>query len=347
VAWRVAGAARSRPPLEPDAEPLGEVVTVIVPARDEEHRLPRLLDALGLDPTPHEVIVVDDESTDRTARIASDAGATVVAGRPLPLGWVGKPWALQQGLDVATGSWVVTLDADTVPRPGLLAALVRRTQADGWDLLSVAARFECDGIVQPMVHAAMLTTLVYRFGAPGAPRAASPHRTLANGQCWAFRRDALRAVGGFAGAATHLTDDVALARHLAALGWRVGFLDGTRVIDVRMHESAADTWRSWGRSLPMVDVTTRWWRLADAAVVALAQALPLLRVVARRGDALDVALLLLRAGTLAGTQRAYRHAGVGYWLSPLADGPVAARLVQATLRPERTWRGRTYPDWRS
>ena len=143
---------------------------------------------------------------------------------------------------------------------------------------------------------------------------------MANGQCTVFRRDALVAAGGFAPAASNLTDDVALARHLAALGWRVGFIDGTRAIEVRMHDSLAETWRDWGRSLPMPDVTSPGRQVADLAVV----------------------LLLLRAGTLVGTRRAYERPGPGFWLSPLADLPVAARLVQGAVRPERTWRGRHY-----
>ena len=250
-------------------------MTVVVPARDEARRIGPLLESLAREPTPHRLVVVDDESTDATAEVARAAGAEVVTGAPVPSGWVGKPWALQQGLAAATTAWVVTLDADTVPGPGLLAALVRRCQTDGWDFLSVGARFRCDGRLQQLVHASMLTTLVYRFGPPGSVGPATPPRTMANGQCTVFRREALLAAGGFAAAASHLTDDVALARHLAALGWRVGFLDGTRAIDVRMHDSLADTWRDWGRSLPMPDVTSPGRQVADLAVVLLAQALPL------------------------------------------------------------------------
>jgi dolichol-phosphate mannosyltransferase len=343
AAARLAGAARSRPPLELDPSPLAEdSVTVVVPARDEAQRIGPLLESLGRDPTPRRLVVVDDESSDGTAAVARAAGAEVVSGAPVPRGWVGKPWALQQGLAAATTPWVVTLDADTVPGPGLLAALVRRCQSDGWDLLSVGARFRCDGRLQQLVHASMLATLVYRFGPPGSLRPAAPPRTMANGQCTVFRREALLAVGGFAAAAPHLTDDVALARHLAALGWRVGFLDGTRAIDVRMHDSLAETWRDWGRSLPMPDVTSPGRQIGDLAVVVLVQALPLARLVIGRGDVVDVVLLLLRVGTLMGTRRAYRRPGPGFWLSPLADLPVAARLVQGAVRPDRTWRGRIY-----
>ena len=343
---RVAGAA---PPLAPatdeDQFDVPLAVTVVVPARDEAERIGPCLAALRGAPAVIEVIVVDDESTDGTAALAASLGARVVAGRPLPPGWVGKPWALQQGLDAAAaGTWLVTLDADTVPDPRLPAALVARARAGAWDLLTCGARFTLSTRGQRLLHPAMLATLVYRFGPPGARRTPPPARVVANGQCTVAGVDALRRAGGFAGAAAHLTDDVALARHLAARGWRVGFADATDLIGVRMHETAGEAWRNWGRSLPMPDVTSPAWRLADLAVVWLAQALPLPRLLAGRGDALDVALLVARLGTHAGTARAYERTsrGAWWWLAPLADVPVAARFTQAALRPERTWRGRTY-----
>ena len=71
-------------------------------------------------------------------------------------------------------------------------------------------------------------------------------------------------------------------------------------------------------------------------------ALPLPRLLARRGDAVDVVALALRLGTLVGTARAYRRRGLPYWLSPLADVAVAGRITVGTVRPSRRWRGRDY-----
>lgn len=342
---RISRGARRRPPLvpEPGRPPAGPV-SVVIPARDEEHRIGPALAALAGDPQVAEVVVVDDCSSDRTAEVAGAAGARVVAGAPLPEGWVGKPWALQQGLEAATGEWLLTLDADVEPRPGLAGALVAAAEEQGWDHLSAGGRFVCDTSGQRLLHPAMLATLVYRFGPPGATALPAPHRVVANGQCTLTRRAVLAAQGGYVPVAGHLTDDVALARHLAGVGWRVGFLDGTRLFDVRMHASAAEVWREWGRSLPLADVTGAGWKALDLAVVWLALALPLPRLATRRGDALDVALAAMRLGVLAATTPAYRERGPAWWASPVADLAAAARLTAATLRPETTWRGRTYPQ---
>jgi dolichol-phosphate mannosyltransferase len=261
----------------------------------------------------------------------------VVPGRALPGGWVGKPWALQQGLEAATGHWLVTVDADVTPRPGLVGALVTATRDGGWDWMSAGGRFAAArGWGDRLRHPAMLATLVYRFGAPGSRAAPPVGRLPANGQCTVTRRAVLAAAGGYRPAAAHLTDDVALARSLAARGWRVGFLDGTDLFDVELPAEA------WDRSLALRDVTPWPALAADLAVVWLAQALPLPRLLLRRGDALDAVLVLARLGLVGGTAPSYARAGLAHWLSPLADVPVALRLTRGALRPDRTWRGRSY-----
>jgi len=79
-------------------------VSVIIPARNEEHNLPALLRSLAVQPAkPREIIVVDDGSMDRTAEIARQHGATVIASQPLPEGWRGKTWACHQGAQAASG----------------------------------------------------------------------------------------------------------------------------------------------------------------------------------------------------------------------------------------------------
>ena len=340
----LARAARVAEPINTDttlSAPNGGV-TVVVPARNEAMRIAPCLQRLCADPTVHEVIVVDDHSTDDTATIARSFGATVVDATPLPVGWAGKCWALQQGIEVASTTWIVTLDADTEPNVGLAAALVARATKDDLDFLTVAGRFTCPTKLLQMLHPSLLTTLVYRYGPPGAaPTSAS--RAMANGQCMTVRRSEFLAQGGFDSVADSLVEDVALARHLSRKGWRVGFLDAAPALTVAMHTNAVDAWKGWGRSLPLGGVAGPLEQAEGLGIVWLAQALPLLRLMTGHSDSLDAVLLLARCGTLVGTKRAYRDVSKGYWLSPLADAAVAVRLTQSTLRPERTWRGRTYP----
>jgi len=148
-------------------------ISVVIPARDEALRIGPCLDGLLDDPDVLEVVVVDDGSTDATAEVARARGARVVeAGEP-PAGWVGKPWALQRGLEEARGEVVVSVDADTRPRAGLAgaaaAALVAAETADSAEaadaaaagppspvLVSVGARFVCSTAGERFLHCPLI-----------------------------------------------------------------------------------------------------------------------------------------------------------------------------------------------
>jgi dolichol-phosphate mannosyltransferase len=336
VLARLARGRDRLPPLAAAAP--GRSVSVVVPARDEEERIGPCLEALRADPGVAEVIVVDDRSSDRTAALARSYGARVVEGADLPAGWVGKPWALQQGLEAAHGEVVVSLDADTRPRPGLVGALDAALSDADW--VTCGPRFVCDTAGEQWLHPSMLAGLVYRFGPADVP---APGRIVANGQCTAVLRERLLAVGGYRRAAGHMTDDAAQARGLAAEGWRVAFRDASALLEVKMHDSAAEVWREWGRSLALPGVEPRSWQAADVAVVWLAMGVPVLRLLTGRPRALDLALLAVRCALLVGLRGTYGRRGPAFWLSPFADPATAACLTLAVLRPRRVWRGRTYP----
>jgi len=347
---KLSGAARQMPAISPIPEAvdpnLEGMITVVIPARDEADRIGPVLAAMVGAPGVAEVIVVDDNSTDQTAAIATAAGARVIAGEPLKPGWAGKAWALQQGVSAVDSPWVVTLDADTDPDPRLPVALVTRAASEGYGFMTVGGRFFCPSSGARWLHPAFLTTLVYRFGPPGV-RGVGADQMMANGQCMVARTELWKSEGLMAPVAGELVEDVALARHLARRGHAVGFLDAAELLTVRMYEDALDTWRGWGRSiaLPGVEPPTQQWR--DLAVVTLAQALPLPRILHGRGDVVDVVLLALRLGTLAGTRRAYTPSRglmdrIAYWASPVADPLAVAAIARGILRPRQMWKGREY-----
>lgn len=110
--------------------PLG-AVSVVIPARNEEHNLPALLGSIASQSVrPREVIVVNDASTDRTAEIAAQHGARVISSQPLPEGWRGKTWACHQGAQAATGDLLLFLDADTWFEPEGLGRALQVFAAD-------------------------------------------------------------------------------------------------------------------------------------------------------------------------------------------------------------------------
>jgi dolichol-phosphate mannosyltransferase len=325
-------------------------VTVLVPARNEAARIGPCLDALAADGWTDELLVIDDRSTDDTAEVARAHGATVIAGQEPPPGRIGKPWALEQGLRAAAGEVVVAVDADVRPRPGLVSALVgelRRREAEGHRpvLLSAVPQVDPPHRVDRAVHAAFAATVPLRFG-PADARSPEPQpsRATANGRLLCARARPLREAGGFALGAGGLTDDIALARALAGRGWLVAGADATALAEVRPSPGRASSWRSQRRAITGADVTGRGWMAVDLTVLWVAQALPWLRLLVRRADAVDAVLLAARAVVLRRTVRglAPRPAPDPAWLAPLLDVPVVAAFTRAVFVPDRSWRGREY-----
>lgn len=338
AAGRIARGARRAAPLRP-TEPGGSSrsVTVIVPARDEAHRIGPCLRSLTSSGVS--VLVVDDGSTDGTRRVATEAGARVIDAGPLPAGWAGKARAVHVGLEAASTGVVISIDADCRVEPGFVGAIVdalgdRTLVTAGTAVAEAAAGARA-------VHASMLATLLYRFGPPGV-RPRRPNRTMANGQCMAFDRAAVLAAGGFTPVSSSLVEDLALARHLAGNGHDVAFVDATAVITVEGYGSAVATMRGWGRSLALREVSTIPALVADLALVWSTMALPLPRLLAGRSDAVDLAAIGLRVGVVAATAPAFRPRGVSLVIAPFADLPVAAWLTVNAIRPSRRWRGRDY-----
>lgn len=338
AAGRFARGARRSAPLRPGPRWAGAgQVTVVVPARDEARRVgPCVRSLVG---QGARVLVVDDGSSDDTAAVARAGGAEVITAGVLPPGWAGKARALQVGLEAATTPVVIAVDADCRVEAGFMAAMA--AALGDHVLVSAGTGVDVHTVGAQAVHASMLATLVYRFGPPGV-RARRPSRTMANGQCMAFDRASVLAAGGFAAVAASLTEDLALARHLASTGARVAFTDATGLVTVEGYGSARDTLGGWGRSLALAEVTSWPWLVLDLAVVWSAMAAPLPRLLARRGDIVDVVAIAVRAGVAVATAGVFRRGRLGVVIAPLADPLVAARLTVGAIRPSRRWRGRDY-----
>jgi epoxyqueuosine reductase QueG len=187
-------------PRTPRPPPL---VSVIVPARNEALNIEACVRSLTACEYPDfEVIVVDDASDDGTGALARAVGAgrarrlEVVVGAPLPTGWLGKPWACQQGFEVAEGALLLFTDADTTHGPQLLPRAVAALEEEGADLLTVVGRQLMDTFWERLVQPQIFFMMFFRF--PRVEQAARNDRwrdALANGQFMLFRREAYERSG--------------------------------------------------------------------------------------------------------------------------------------------------------
>lgn len=341
--------------LDPAAASEGRV-TIVVPTFNEAKRIGPLLEALPTqDAVVREILVVDSGSTDGTRALVEraargDTRIRLVTDPPKPADWVGKAWALEHARTLASAPWMLGLDADTIPRPGLASAAMRAVDHYALDAASFAPRFAGQGALERFLQPALLVTLIYRVSPGAVGTDASDDAVLANGQCFVVRRDVLARAGGFAPVRASFAEDVSLARHLARSGARVGFLDGARLYDVRSYTSAREMWREWGRSIDLKDATPRWRQGVDIALLALVQGLPIpllllaatVLPLAAPHIALNVVCVGIRAAMSVALRHNYERRGLPYWLSPLADPVAVTRVILSTLRRPTTWRGRAY-----
>ena len=352
--WRLLPGLRRAPPVRPAAAPLRDTsVSVIVPTLNEATRIGPCLAALARQGDPlTEVIVVDSGSVDGTPDLVNQVAGSDLRFRlesdpPVPAGWIGKVWALQHGLSVARGEWILGVDADTEPNDGMVAGVVSAAQQAGLELVSFSPMFAAQTAFERWVQPALLVSLVYRTGAPGG--AARGGRLLANGQCFLARRETLPAHGGYAPARDSFADDVRLARHYADQGVPSAFLDGRLLYRVRSYRSAGEMWREWGRSVDLADATSGGRQWFDIAVLLLGQALPLpvfalSLLLAAPWPLLAVNAMLLgtRLAVLIGVAPSYERRGLPFFLSWMCDVPAVFRVVWSTIRRPVSWRGRTY-----
>lgn len=216
-------------------------LSIIVPARNEEHNLSRLLPSLNAlrYPGAVEVIVVDDHSADNTASIATAHGATVIKlNGTLSNGWKGKPNACHHGAAAASGDWLLFTDADTWHDPDSVASAVcyaLEQQLDGLSLfLKQETRGKLDAAALETAFAGLFTG--WKTGQP-----------VLNGQYILLRRDVYENSGGFATVRGEMLEDVAMGHYLTKLGYRVPILHGDEAGSVAMYPDLIHLWRGMTR----------------------------------------------------------------------------------------------------
>lgn len=179
-----------------------ELISVIVPARNEARNIRRCVLALLTQTYPnYEIIVVDDRSSDETPLILASLQQEhpermqVVAGGELPPGWAGKPHALYLGTRQARGDWLCFVDADTFATPDLLTAAFISAQAQQADLFTLLTDQELGSFWEKALLPLVFTALSFGFPAEQVNDPRRP-QAIANGQFILIRRSVYTAVGG-------------------------------------------------------------------------------------------------------------------------------------------------------
>jgi len=347
-------------------DPAGESlprISIVIPARNEERRIPPLLQSLaGQTLTPQQVIVVDDHSSDGTADVARQMGATLLPSETMPAGWNGKPWACWQGAQHSTGEVLIFLDADTWLEPAGLEKIVRVYLRRG-GLLTVQPYHVT---YKPYEQLSAFFNIVQVAGINAFTALGERIRPSAGfGPCTVCSREEYLLVGGHQGVRTEILEDIALARLFSRQKLPVTCYGGRGALSFRMYgEGLGQLVEGWSKGMGIgafsirplfLLLTVAWVTGCFIAASALIRSL-----IAPAWPAIWPPLVIYLAyacqiGWMLGQIGRFR-----WWVAPLFPIPllffalVTLRSVIMTHVLGRVaWRGRTIPTsrrkgrWRS
>jgi len=232
-----------------------DLVSILIPARNEEDNILNLLESIALqDYLNYEVIVYDDESTDSTYEICSAFAAahsrfSVVKGTELPAGWLGKNHACHQLAKKATGDYFLFLDADDTVENGLINSSVYRMQAHKLGLLSLLPNQVMittgEKLVVPLVHFLLLNLLPVRliFLAKHAIFSA------ACGQCMLFDATLYRQNNWHQQVKNKVLEDVEIMRIVKSTGYNGELLLANGMVSCRMYKNYREAVNGFTKSM--------------------------------------------------------------------------------------------------
>mgnify|MGYP006420180747 CR=1 FL=1 len=230
------------------------MVSVCVPARNEERGIQACLQSLLKQDYPNfEVIVVNDHSTDRTGELIQDLAAhyshlIALEGEPLPEGWLGKPFALDQAFKKAKGEILLFTDADPVFESHALRTAVFTMQERNLDAMTWMPKAEFgslwEKIVQPVIFG-FIGSLT-RFRKVNSPEHKS---AMGFGAFLMFKRSAYENIGGHEGGKADVLEDVLIAKRLKKSGGKLLVADAKKMFSIRMYYGLQEIWTGWRKNM--------------------------------------------------------------------------------------------------
>lgn len=229
------------------------LVSVLIPARNEEKNIRKILNSMIKQDYPNlEILVLDDNSTDATGQIVQefakkDSRVRLIKGAPLPEGWKGKCFACHQLSKIAKGEYFVFTDADTLHFPssisGSLAALIKNKL----DVTSVYPRQIAVTFSERMtirfIHFAILSFMPLIL----VKHTKGPFFSTAIGQFFLFKRQVYEKIGGFESVKDEILEDINMSKQIKRFGFKIMVYDGSDSIFCRMYTNLFDVIKGFSR----------------------------------------------------------------------------------------------------
>ena len=245
-------------PLEPtcdffsiNSEP---AVSVLLPARNEEKRI--LSDCinslLDQDYRNLEIIAVNDRSTDGTAEILNDLQSKhrrlqIVRGAELPAGWLGKPFALQQGLSKARGEWVLTTDADIIFDSDTVSTALRFAVENRLDALCLIPFVECETFWERVFIPTFNWFRMLRMP-PSQVNNQQKSNTMGIGNFFLIKKTALDKINAFNIVRGDVAEDLRLAQKLKQSNFRIETHNAPDLLKTRMYAGVQEIWHGFTKN---------------------------------------------------------------------------------------------------
>lgn len=221
------------------------VVSIVIPARNEERNLEQALESvLALDYPDLEIIVVNDRSTDGTEAILEkmaeqDPRLTVVTNTDLPAGWIGKPYALHKGAQHARGEFILFTDADIVFHPCALRKAMAHVQAHQFDHVTLIPEGTMPGVFLRTLSATFGLFMFILFK-PWKARNPRSRCYMGVGAFNLIRTSVYRELGGHQPVALRPDDDLKFGKLVKDHGYRQDVLNGRGMVKVEWYRSIGE-----------------------------------------------------------------------------------------------------------
>jgi chlorobactene glucosyltransferase len=339
------------------------LVSILVPARNEEHRVLEscIRSILAQDYGQFEVIAVNDRSTDATKTILETLAKTderlrVIEGTKLPPGWLGKPYAMQQAVSHARGEWILATDADMIFETSALRTAMDRVLKAQADALTLVPRFEAGSfwervMIPTWAWVFLMFALCYRIDDPKTDRA------VGIGGFFLLRQTVLDRVGGYRALKDEVMEDARLAERIKRSGARLLIDQAPALIRTRMYKTFGEMWecstKNWFSG---VNFSFPFALFCVVSMYSIAVVPPLIALVSFIGFALGVSAnvssifvpaalsWLLQMVVMAVASRLSDVSSAYALTAPLGLGVMYAMLFDSSFRitigTGVTWKGR-------
>ena len=242
-------------PVNKSVNSIPEQISLLIPARNEEHNLKILLATLIENNTSifKEVLILDDHSTDNTAALVSefskqDPKIKLLKGSDLPTGWLGKNWACHQLALAATGSYLLFIDADTSLSKEVVPYALNRLQTLKLALLSLFPDQQMKSVGEkmtvPLMHYFLLTLLPLRL----VKSTSEPSLSAANGQFMLFDANTYKKFEFHKLVKDNILEDVNIMRLVKKNGLKGEVLLANGTMICRMYRSGREAINGFGKN---------------------------------------------------------------------------------------------------